>query len=626
MVIRKIETYNYRIFYKNNVFELFDGLNLILGWHGDGKTTIFDALEWLFCTDGTNKMNIKFISKKRIEELFPNESDDVRVAMTYEHKGMTKTLEKKFHFTKSFDGEVSTSNYSFLLIEDNGSERVINEGFAFDKDLSPEMRKFMMFGGECDLCVMQNSNSLKYLIDQFCAVHDFDAYFGFMEYATRHSEKARDNAQKRDKKNTDRIKQLHQTIKQEQTSLAEIEREISIKENEAVNFDNLLKNIDQSKEASKLLVSVNKRIEHLYQKKSETAARIREDYNRNLLEDMWVLLGFENIVKEYSTKVYKAESRRISKSDFKHDYIGELEKLDVVLYNNYSVIADIRHKIQETVNLNNRLHDDVKKIEANLESEIMQKKRILVQSDDLTEEQLMANYDKISIWMDKKNQAENRIDTLKRQRELHRAKLEEAQMALSKMSEGTTSAIYAKTALIIRQISEAFKNAKEKNKRALLNTIEDEANLFLGKLASNDFTGTIRIMEMQNGQCESFLTDGDGIRIFNPGSTLKLAYLMSLLLAIGKMMCANKENEMPLIYDGSVSRFDIATGNSLLDCSTRQMIVLTRDYLMFDRDSNKFVNLEKIKKHSCTVYQLEKKRPFDSRRLGTMQTVVKRLQ
>jgi DNA sulfur modification protein DndD len=150
--------------------------------------------------------------------------------------------------------------------------------------------------------------------------------------------------------------------------------------------------------------------------------------------------------------------------------------------------------------------------------------------------------------------------------------------------------------------------------------------MFLQDLYGNDFTGTIKILEMQNGRCESFLTDGDGTRIFNPGSTLKLAYLMSLLLAIGKMMYENEGNEMPLIYDGSVSRFDIATGNSLLDCSTRQMIVLTRDYLMFDRDSNKVVNLEKIKKHSCTVYQLEKKRPFDSRRLGTMQTVVKRLQ
>ena len=124
MVIRKIEILNFRLFYKENLVELTNGLNLILGWHGDGKTTFFDALDWLFRTDGTNKMDTKLISKKRIEELFPGDSDNLRVAITYEHKGKTKILEKMFRFTKSFDGEVVTSNYTFLLLEQNGVKRV----------------------------------------------------------------------------------------------------------------------------------------------------------------------------------------------------------------------------------------------------------------------------------------------------------------------------------------------------------------------------------------------------------------------------------------------------------------------------------------------------------------------
>lgn len=62
---------------------------------------LFEALEWLFRTDGTSKMDTKLISKKRCEELMADESDDVRVSMTYEHKGYVKTLEKSFRFTKS---------------------------------------------------------------------------------------------------------------------------------------------------------------------------------------------------------------------------------------------------------------------------------------------------------------------------------------------------------------------------------------------------------------------------------------------------------------------------------------------------------------------------------------------
>lgn len=77
-------------------FELVNGLNLIIGSNGDGKTTFYEALEWLFRTDGTSKADTKLISKKRSEELFADESADVRVAMTYEHKGYVKTLEKVF--------------------------------------------------------------------------------------------------------------------------------------------------------------------------------------------------------------------------------------------------------------------------------------------------------------------------------------------------------------------------------------------------------------------------------------------------------------------------------------------------------------------------------------------------
>ena len=156
MIIKKIEINNFRSYYKFNVFELDNGLNLIIGSNGDGKTTFFEALEWLFRTDGTSKMDTKLISKKRCEELMADESDDVRVSMTYEHKGYVKTLEKSFRFTKSFDGEITMSNFSFSLIEENGVERMVRDGIKFDYDLPSEIRKYTMFKGESDLDVFQN--------------------------------------------------------------------------------------------------------------------------------------------------------------------------------------------------------------------------------------------------------------------------------------------------------------------------------------------------------------------------------------------------------------------------------------------------------------------------------------
>ena len=310
MIIQKIEIDNFRSYYKHNTFELTDGLNLIIGSNGDGKTTFYDALDWLFRTDDTNKMDTKFISKKRIEELSSNESDDVRVAMTYEHKGSTKMLEKMFHFTKSYDDEVNTSNYSFSLIEHDGVERIMNPGKDFDKDLPYDFRKFIMFKGEDDLNVIQSSNAMKILVDNFSEVREFDSYFEFTKYATEQAEKARDDAQRLDRKNEGEIKRLNRTISTEADILSDIEKEIENKQNEAVNFENLLSNIKQSEEAAKLLVSVNGRIEQLSKKRSEIKGRIKENYTINLLDEMWILLGFGNIAEEYSNKVSELDKKR----------------------------------------------------------------------------------------------------------------------------------------------------------------------------------------------------------------------------------------------------------------------------------------------------------------------------
>lgn len=711
MIIQKIEICNFRSYYKDNAFELANGLNLIIGSNGDGKTTFYEALEWLFQTSEATKTDSKFISKKRIEELFANESDDVRVAMTYEHKGAIKTLEKMFHFTKSFDGEVSMSNYTYTLTEKTGVERVVKKGSDFDKDLSSDIRRYTMFKGETNLDVFQSSNALKMLVDTFSDVKDFEAYFSFMKYATKKADQARDNAQKLDRKNTDKIKQLKYTIEREESALSDIDREIRNKENEAVNFDSLLKSIEQSQEASKLLINVNRRIETLSQRRAETQRRIDENYTINLLDNMWILMGFGDIAEEYSAKVNEIDLERrrqeqnylltagadkvlkkmqLMKADFvplpvhipgqkimqemldeevckicgrpakkhseaweymyhrleeykeslkadedeeiepyyKNNYVVELQKRDTTLNDNLADITKLRRKIQDTIAFNNRLHNDIKKIDANLEMEFEQKKRILAQTDGLTEDQLLANYENISNWVDQKHKAENRIDLLKRQRAQHRFALDEAQEALGKLAEGTSAATYAKAALMIRQISEAFKAAKETNKKRLLHAIEDESNIFLEKLNSNDFKGTIRILEKVNGQGEAVLMNNDNTRIFNPNTALRTTYLMSVLFAIGKLSSEKDKTEFPLLFDAPTSSFTDAKESeffNVISTLNKQVIIVTKSFLKESASGDVVLDRSKVDEITGRVFRIEKKKPFDDKKLGTIQTVISKI-
>ena len=230
--------------------------------------------------------------------------------------------------------------------------------------------------------------------------------------------------------------------------------------------------------------------------------------------------------------------------------------------------------------------------------------------------------------MDKKNRAENRIDVLKRQREQHRSALEEAQLALSNLSEGTSAAIYAKTALIIRQISEAFKSAKEENKKRLLSAIEDESNMFLEKLNTNDFKGTIRILEKMNGQGEAVLMNNDHARIFNPNTALKTTYLMSVLFAIGKLSSEKDKTELPLLFDAPTSSFTDAKENEFFNVISKlnkQVIIVTKSFLRDGSNGEVILDTNKINNINGCVFRIEKKKPFDDKKLGTIQTIISKI-
>ena len=76
MIIKDIKIRNFRSYYGDNCLSLSKGLTLIIGDNGDGKTTLYEALEWLFDTTGENKKD-SHVSEKRKAELEPAEIDEL---------------------------------------------------------------------------------------------------------------------------------------------------------------------------------------------------------------------------------------------------------------------------------------------------------------------------------------------------------------------------------------------------------------------------------------------------------------------------------------------------------------------------------------------------------------------
>jgi DNA sulfur modification protein DndD len=323
MIIKNITIENFRSYYKENSIDVGNGLTLIIGSNGDGKTTMFEAVEWLFDTVGTlPKADNKYISKKRISELMDSESDHVRVSMTYVNEGGERLIQKSFKFTKSLSGEISTSNFSYDLYIQQGVEKDVKSGEAatrqFDRDFAPSIRKYCLFKGEQNLNIFNNDDAMSYLVETFSQIRDFDPYLSFMENAKMWAEKATDNAIRADRKNSSEAQRLRGLITNEERQIGELETELQNKRNEAINFQTLLEEIEKNKETSSLLVDTNSRLESLIAQKLQAQKELNENYTFRLLDDMWILMGYEPIAEEYRDFVGKLDKEQ-RKQQSKYD-------------------------------------------------------------------------------------------------------------------------------------------------------------------------------------------------------------------------------------------------------------------------------------------------------------------
>ncbi|MDR3046978.1 MAG: AAA family ATPase [Bacteroidales bacterium] len=328
MNIKEITIENFRSYYGTNTIKFNDGLVLFLGDNGDGKTTFFEALEWLFDTSTTN-IDSRFISGKKIAELPEFESDTLRVSMTFEHDG-EKIVEKSFSFRKDQDGEIKTDNFQFKGFYDDGVQRSpIQGGVLLDRCFEAAIRKYCLFKGEENLNVFNNPTALNYLIETFSNIRQFDPYYigdkyksdypGFVDFAEDQSQKAYEKAMKSDKQNSQREKELSSDLDKLRRKLDDTRKRLKNNRENATNYSTKLEDLENSKEASTLLKGINERLKSLYDKKTKIEGYINEDYTIKLLDEMWVLCGFSQTFKEYQEKVtaFSKEKRKQEDEDKK---------------------------------------------------------------------------------------------------------------------------------------------------------------------------------------------------------------------------------------------------------------------------------------------------------------------
>ena len=328
MIIRKIQIDNYLSYYDTNSFELSEGLNIILGENGEGKTKFFESVDWLF--NGENRDLDMLVSAKKLHETEIGDSFRVRVSITVEQYGEKNIITKSFLAKKEKENECSTSSFMIEGISENSSgERTQVDGQALLDQIFPfQIRKYSMFKGEAELNIFENDSALVNLINLFSEAKHYDKYSEKGAFLREKAEKAVEDSSKLDKKNEALYKKLESEIFHLQKEKATYIVHLNSTEDEIKKIEENLQLAESHVNNADALETLNKRIKEIEGRISNLSGKIDENYTTALFDENWILVNFEKFQEEFAEKVAKhSKTRRELQSDFdKQKGIKEGEK------------------------------------------------------------------------------------------------------------------------------------------------------------------------------------------------------------------------------------------------------------------------------------------------------------
>lgn len=331
MIIKEIRIRNFRSYYgDNNRFEFSDGLSIIVGDNGDGKTTFFEAIQWLLNTTA-DKASIESISEMRKSQMEVGDEDVVSVSMVFDHFG-EKSVEKTFTFTKTENG-FSLSKVQYIGYESDGVQRInVNGKTLIEHCYDTFIQRYSMFKGESELNVFDNKTSLKELVDKFSDIRKFDDLVDLTAAFESKSNAAYNKELTSDRKVAKQAKELGFRITALLNEISQIKSEIRDKVKALEIFSKKLEDLEQNQEASERYQDIKKRLRSLEEKRNRLAATIQNvDYNHSLLDRMWILCAFMPILQEFKKKssAFSKEKRKLEK-EFDRERAKALGKLEAI--------------------------------------------------------------------------------------------------------------------------------------------------------------------------------------------------------------------------------------------------------------------------------------------------------
>jgi len=325
MKVHSITLKNFLCYYgSNNIINFEDGLNLILGANGYGKTKLYDAFQWVFkdgITDDSSPGRIKktglvkkeLISEKALIECEVGETVSCEVIIEVSNNDDIYQLKRKYSVTK-----IDTENWR----EDNASTfevykkdviyfKPLDERLAINipsRLIRDEIMPYVWFQGEKGVNSIIDTTSkdaLKRVINKLSDIEKWDEYLAIIQKAANTAGKKFDQELKiknRNQEEYDRLINEKIFLKRRIDIIGE-ELTNASKNVEAANdnLNSIFGKLDSAKKINELEEKKKQKINSL----KETIDRIdflQLSLTKRLFTDFWLLMGTEKLIELFEKK------------------------------------------------------------------------------------------------------------------------------------------------------------------------------------------------------------------------------------------------------------------------------------------------------------------------------------
>ncbi|MEN0004465.1 MAG: AAA family ATPase [Bacteroidota bacterium] len=326
MKILKIELENFMCYSgTGNVIQFSEGLNLILGGNGYGKTKLYDAFNWVLfdnITDQDGRLTLStqslkegLISKKALATVA--EGKEVVTTVKLEivnQQGKHIILERSYKTTKLSETEFSSSGKSVFGISSKDdfeykplalSNQDEIDTFIREQVIQPDILEHLWFQGERGIkraVDTSSSTKLQQVINKLSYIDTWERFIGAANDTDRRTRDKFNRAVKKSEKNRDRSQEIQSKLDAIQKRLAANEKELTIHRTEIERVDEQMDNLSMGERIREGLTKFRDDEYKLKKQLTETENEynsILDNANRELFESYWVVHGTEHMARKF---------------------------------------------------------------------------------------------------------------------------------------------------------------------------------------------------------------------------------------------------------------------------------------------------------------------------------------